>query len=246
MTSLCKALESSDYQEIHHIVRNIEYTITALTKQGGRLSIQHPHDLWQYASTIHALTTHFDNKLNRALILDIGSGNSPLAPTLSYMYQTQVEEEDPDLESTMHRRHLNEILARLHKPEILRGRKEISQLKELGDYNAVCCLSVLQNLSLKQEEKAWEVLSKLVRKNGILFLTLPIRQKMIGGLRTYTPKMIEERIQALSSLGFAAMGRPDYEYHGDYVADHSYFRIGMLKIDVSNHVEAVYRKAAYA
>lgn len=252
MTSFVKSVEPADYAEIVDGVEAVKHTVRVLSNMGAHIEIAHPHRLWEYGSAIAALISVYEEQLNEIRVLDVGAGNGALGPTLSYTYDIQVLEEDPDKASKYNRNVCNDILRRVGKKPIVRDSKSLFGLPNMK-FDAVFAISLLEHIDPEFERSAWIDLADHVKPGGLLFITVdcvPVadaRYESSDRVNHYDVGMLADRIQALSEVRkMIPMGQPDFTYHGSYVHDYTYYRIGMIKeqetpVDISQSLEAEHR-----
>jgi SAM-dependent methyltransferase len=223
-----------DYGEIVEGVQTVKRATKYFQDHSANIAIQHEHRFWEYGSAVQALLSMYGERMPELKVLDVGSGYGALGPTLALTYNTQVTECEPEAESRVSRRQVNQILRQANKNQINVGPENLDTLPDT-EFDAVFCISVLEHVP--EEGKAWSQLAKRVKKNGLLFITtdcVPAKGKKyqldFARNHNFTPLDLKERVEQVQTLGFATMGKPDYAWHGPQVFDYTFFRAGLIRL----------------
>lgn len=245
MTSLVKCVENADYADIREGVAAVSRTVEYLHGAGVRIDIGHRHRFWEYGSAVQALLSVYNDTVPKLHVLDVGSGCGAIGPTLSYAFNTEVTECEPDPGLAQHRIGCNEALRKSGHPELHVHLCGFGGLPPY-QYDAVFSISVIEHLPKDLEKICWKELVDHLKPNGLLFVTVDCveysnKPYVFDNLRAqnFTTDMIAQRVKELESYGMVPMGKPDYQYKGPHVHDYTFFRIGMIKnaSGVSNDME---------
>lgn len=234
--SLIGCIQDEDYAEIQEGVQAVKRTVDWLSQYQVRIDVPHPHRYWEYGTAVQAFLSVYTESLDKKEVLDIGSGWSPLGPTLSYCYNVNVTECEPDVNACAMRLGVNHVL---HQ-----ARKKPLQVHNWGfgnlpgkKYDAVFCVSVVEHLPVEVEDKCWQEMSDRLKPGGLLFVTADCvevagRAYQFDNLRVqnFLPEAFRSRIKKLQEMGLTPMGRPDFRYHGAKVCDYTFFRMGFVKM----------------
>src|SRR5262249_40624583 len=151
----------------------ISKTVNVLgPKIGGRFDIPHPHRYWEYGSAVQALISIYQERLgtNGMKVMDVGSGWSPLGPSLAYMFNLKVTEVEPQFQARSARYFSNQVLKELGKKEITVLEGGVETLPD-EMFEAVFCISVIEHVDPRHELEGWKNLAKHVKPGGLLFMT---------------------------------------------------------------------------
>jgi 2-polyprenyl-3-methyl-5-hydroxy-6-metoxy-1,4-benzoquinol methylase len=207
-----------------------------LHMNGARIEIPSPWRWWEYGTAIQLMLNHWAERVSEIELLDVGSGWSPLGPTMALTFNTQVTEYEPSRQECMDRIEVQRIL---HG----KGRRlmhiEPIKLEQMPDtqFDVVCCVSVLEHVQQEAERQLWMELAKRVKPNGMLYITTDCveekgKKYTFDHMRSqnFTVADLKERVERLMAGGFTPLGKPDWEYHGAFVYDYTFFRAGMMKL----------------
>lgn len=226
-------LKGIDYQHIQNGVRMIRDASVWLKRLGTRVDIQHENRHWEYGSAVEALMTVYGvDKWKEVNVLDVGSGCSPLGPTLA-LQGVKVTECEPDHGSRVAREVLNSLLQTKQVQTINVLSNDVCDLPK-EEYDAVFCVSVLEHV--KKEQQGWKELAKRVKKGGLLFITTDCvehkdRSYQYDALRekNYTLSDLKQRVDGLKAMGFKTWDEEDWLWNGPQVYDYTFFRVGMVR-----------------
>lgn len=228
-----KTVDENDYQYISEIVADLKCVASLLAKYEVRVEIGHPHRFWEYGMAVSAAEKVLGN-LKGAKVLDVGAGASLLGPALSWTYEAQVSEAEPDFNFYPGRCFANAFLKTNSMPEIRWFNQGVGELPE-EKFDAVFCISVLEHCAPHVENRAWKNLASRVRPGGLLFVTVDCMPRRTGA---YTfdnlrqQNFVVEDIQARTKTlldEFEFIGTPDWTYRPNYVFDYSFLSVGMRK-----------------
>lgn len=234
MRGLVGTVNPDDYPEIQQGVQAVKRSTAWFKAKGARQDLPHTHRLWEYGSGVQALLSIYHEHMSDIEVLDVGSGCSPFGPALALNYNLQVTECEPNLEYRQEREKVNAILQ-------LAGKKKLNVLDgdltrlPVRQYDAVFCISVIEHVP--NEAPVWQELAKHVKVNGLLYITVDcVEDKQtpchFDNMRShkFTCADMEQKVNALQSIGMVTMGMPDYVWHGKEVFDYSFFRMGLVKV----------------
>lgn len=237
--SLVKSLEPDDYLELREGTQSVE-RLAKYINGSVRIDIPHPNRYWEYGSAVQAFLSVYGEQTAGKKVLDIGSGWSPLGPTLSYCFNVDVTECEPDIGACSMRAAVNAKLAKAGKPELKVHHRGFGNLVD-GQFDAVFCISVIEHLPVDVEDRCWREMADRVKPTGLLFLTADCvehvgKPYVFDNLRVqnFTAEAFRSRVEKLKEFGFTPMGRPDYRYHGATVHDYTFYRLGFIRTEASN------------
>lgn len=228
--TICKL----DYPEITDGVAAADRATAYLRHKGVRIEIPTEHRMWEYGTAIQIALQHYQERMDRIEVLDVGAGWGVLGPALSFHYDTQVFECEPDPACRKDREKCNAVLKAHKRKGIVVSADDILHLPEMR-FDVVCCVSVIEHLPPDVEKACWWELARRVKPGGLLYLTMdcvPLhgRSYQFDNLRqqNFTVDDIKPKVELLQSYGFSPLGKPEFCYNGAYVYDYTFYRLGML------------------
>lgn len=238
---MINSLRLEDYKELQVFKHVIDDAVTFIQTQvpQARVDIGHEHRYWEYCT---AIKLYMEHTAKIPDLLDVGSGYSPFSVAMalklkSLKHPAIVTVCDPSAEAIANSNLINCGIT----PGIptLKLENVGTDNLPLHRYDMVTCISVLEHVDKAIEWMSWEELALRVEPGGILFITVdcvpetkPFGYYHFDNLRNtnYTPAMIKERVDnLLKNFDMMPIGKVDYIYHGDFVHNYTFFRIGLMK-----------------
>jgi hypothetical protein len=236
LQTLIKTIQAEDHEFIKDEAAEIAGVATSLERQGIRCDVGHPERFWEYGFALQTLRGIYPQLQGRQ-VLDVGAGWSPLGPTLAGS-RVLVSEVEIDFACYPERKKINELLGYSGYSAINWIQGTASSMQQHAElFDAVFCISVMEHVDRAYELKMWADLAKLVAPGGLLFITcdcVPDRgPKVFDNLRQ-TNYMTQDLMARISNLESnyqmePLLGQPDYDYHGNFVYDYTFFMAAMRK-----------------
>lgn len=219
-------LQISDYEKIEKGVALAKEATQHFVARGCRIDIGHSHRWWEYGTALELYMKHRPHD-----VLSVGAGADALGPSLARNFDVEVVECEPDDSMRQARTQVNKTLLNDNRKAITVLPNPILNLPP-RKFDMVCCISVIEHV--RNEIEAWKELGRRVKPNGILYITtdcipVPGRHYEFDNLRetNYTLQMLMERVGMLKD--FTPLDTPDWVWHGEFVFDYTFFRVGLVR-----------------
>lgn len=246
MKTAIKTIELTDYDEIKVALEQMRWLDNEFKTQVPTCRIDtpttnpdsHKHKFWEWARTTHAIREVFGPRIGLR-ILDIGSAFSLLGPALAYLGHHVIEAE-PDGGMVQERGKLQDLIHRVGDGKLQTFQcgygSLVGQVGVSEQFDVVCSISTIEHVETQAEGPAWAEMVDLVKKNGLLHVTLDCMPEARKGFKNdqvratnFDMEMVRERVEALKTMGMVPIGPEDYTFHGPFVYDYTFASILMKK-----------------
>lgn len=225
---ISKGLHPDDYKDLQPGIAKVYQSYGWCLGHRVPIAWPHEHRLWEYASAFQAIDEHGVGPVHR--VLDVGAGNSILAPQLAHDGKV-VKEIDPSPNVYTDRR--NEVLAK-YTNNFISEKQDFFDLPVTETYNCVCSISVMEHIEESRQKEAWLKLCNHTRPGGLLIATVDYSDKIgewanaEGRATQFGPVQLNEVFGWLHEAGMSF--EADLTFYGNHVFDYTFYRIIATKI----------------